>query len=142
MLDFVCAAAGVGCSAPMMIARAATCTFLAIVFLQSGIDKIIDRGGNVDWLTGHFAKSPLAGFVPAMVTTVTVVELAAGATSALAAITLPFGAGTALAVTGCALSAVALLMLLFGQRMAKDYAGAAVLAPYFLVAIAGLFLLA
>jgi hypothetical protein len=34
--------------------------FLAILFLQSGIDKIVDRRGNFEWLKGHFAKSPLA----------------------------------------------------------------------------------
>ena len=41
--------------------------FLAILFLQSGIDKVVDRHGNLDFLKGHFAKSPLAGSVPAMV---------------------------------------------------------------------------
>ena len=40
--------------------------FLAILFLQSGIDKILDRRGNFEWLKGHFAKSPLAGIVPAL----------------------------------------------------------------------------
>jgi hypothetical protein len=34
--------------------------FLAILFLQSGIDKVVDRRGNLEWLNGHFAKSPLA----------------------------------------------------------------------------------
>ena len=38
--------------------------FLAILFLQSGIDKVVDRRGNLEWLEGHFAKSPLAGIVP------------------------------------------------------------------------------
>jgi len=42
--------------------------FLAILFLQSGIDKIVDRRGNLEWLKGHFAKSALAGVVPAMLT--------------------------------------------------------------------------
>ena len=51
--------------------------FLAILFLQSGIDKIVDRRGNLEWLKGHFAKSPLAGFVPLMVTMITIMELAA-----------------------------------------------------------------
>src|SRR6266705_1328374 len=57
--------------------------FLAILFLQSGIDKIVDRRGNLEWLKGHFAKSPLAGVVPAMVTAITVLEIAAGALSAI-----------------------------------------------------------
>ena len=33
-------------------------------------------------------------------------------------------------------------VLFFGQRMAKDYAGAAVLVPYFLLALAAIYLLA
>ena len=53
--------------------------FLAILFLQSGIDKVVDRRGNLEWLKGHFAKSPLAGFVPAMVTVITILEIVAGA---------------------------------------------------------------
>ncbi len=32
--------------------------FLGILFLQSGIDKVVDRRGNLDWLKGHFVKSP------------------------------------------------------------------------------------
>ena len=59
--------------------------FLAILFLQSGIDKIVDRRGNLEWLKGHFAKSPLAGTVPALLTAITILEVAAGALSALAA---------------------------------------------------------
>ena len=53
--------------------------FLAILFLQSGIDKVLDRRGNFEWLKGHFAKSPLAELVPALLTTITIIELAAGA---------------------------------------------------------------
>ena len=33
--------------------------FLAILFLQSGIDKIVDRRGNFEWLKGHFAQEPV-----------------------------------------------------------------------------------
>ena len=51
--------------------------FLAILFLQSGIDKIVDRGGNFEWLKGHFVKSPLAGFVPALLICITILEVAA-----------------------------------------------------------------
>src|SRR5207247_10076348 len=55
---------------------------LAILFLQSGIDKIVDRRGNLEWLSGHFAKSPLAGIVPALLIWITILEVAAGALSA------------------------------------------------------------
>ena len=49
-----------------------TSAFLAILFLQSGIDKIVDRRGNFEWLKGHFAKSPLAGIVPALLICITI----------------------------------------------------------------------
>jgi hypothetical protein len=35
---------------------------------------------------------------------------------------------------------MALTALFFGQRMAKDYVGAAVLVPYFLLALAAIYL--
>jgi diacylglycerol kinase len=35
-----------------------------------------------------------------------------------------------------------MLSLFFGQRMARDYAGAAVLVPYFLVTLIAIYLLA
>lgn len=121
-------------------AQTLTAAFLAVLFLQSGLDKIFDRSGNLEWLKGHFAKSPLADFVPFLLSTVTVVELAAGAFSALGALWLFFGGGDGPALIGAMLSGLALLMLFFGQRLAKDYAGAAVLVPYFLLALAGMYL--
>ena len=115
--------------------------FLAVLFLQSGVDKIVDRKGNLEWLEGHFSKSPLAGFVSPMVSVITVVEVLAGACCAVGALALLVGAGSTLAWLGAVLSALALLMLFFGQRMAKEYDGAAVLVPYFLLSLAGIYLL-
>jgi hypothetical protein len=116
--------------------------FLAILFLQSGIDKVVDRRGNLEWLKEHFAKSPLAGIVPAMVTTITILEIAAGALSAVGCIVIIFTRDATMAFYGAVISAVAIVALFFGQRMAKDYAGAAVLVPYFLLTLAAIYLLA
>ena len=116
--------------------------FLAILFLQSGIDKVVDRRGNLEWLKGHFAKSPLAGIVPAMVTTITILEIAAGALSAVGCNLIIFTRDSTIAFYGAVTSAVAIVALFFGQRMAKDYAGAAVLVPYFLLALSAIYLLA
>ena len=118
--------------------RIGVSVFHAILFLQSGIDKIVDRAGNVSWLTGHFSKSPLARLVVPMLGVLTLVELAAGALSAVGAILLLVNGSRVIAALGALLSMVALLMLFFGQRMAKDYAGAAGLVPYFLVAVLSL----
>src|SRR6184192_1253698 len=109
--------------------------FLAILFLQSGIDKIVDRRGNLEWLKGHFAKSPLAGTVPALLTALTILEVAAGVLSALGCVLVLVTRDSTVAFCGAVISAVAIIALFFGQRVAKDYAGAAVLVPYFLLAL-------
>ncbi len=116
--------------------------FLAILFLQSGIDKVADRRANLEWLKGHFAKSPLAGVVPALLTTITIVELAAGVLSAIGCVLIILARDSTVAFYGAVISAVATIALFFGQRMAKDYAGAAVLVPYFLVTLVAIYLLA
>ena len=116
--------------------------FLAILFLQSGIDKIVDRRGNLEWLKGHFAKSPLAGAVPALLTTITILEIAAGALNAFGCVLVLVMRDSTVAFCGAVISAVAVTALFFGQRVAKDYAGAAVLVPYFLVALVAIYLLA
>ena len=116
--------------------------FLAILFLQSGIDKVTDRRGNIEWLKGHFAKSPLAGMVPAMVTAVTILELAAGVLGGTGCLAVVFLRDSSIAFYGAVISAVAIIALFFGQRLAKDYAGAAVLVPYFLLALIAMYLLA
>src|SRR6185369_15003602 len=116
--------------------------FLAILFLQSGIDKIVDRRGNFEWLKGHFAKSPLAGIVPALLISITIVEVAAGALSAVGCVLVVLLNDSAVAFYGAIVSAAAVTALFFGQRIAKEYAGAAVLVPYFLLTLVAIYLLA
>ncbi|HWM23551.1 MAG TPA: hypothetical protein VNP98_01905 [Chthoniobacterales bacterium] len=126
----------------MYVLQAFASAFLAILFLQSGIDKVVDRRGNLDWLEGHFSKSPLAGMVPLLVTTITLLELAAGALSAVGCVLILLGRDSTLAFYGAVIAAISIIALFFGQRMAKDYAGAATLVPYFLLALSAIYLLA
>ena len=116
--------------------------FLAVLFLQSGIDKIVDRRGNLEWLSGHFAKSPLAGIVPALLICITILEVPAGALSAVGCVLVILLKDSTIAFYGAIISAAAITALFFGQRMAKDYAGAAVLVPYFLLTLVAIYLLA
>jgi hypothetical protein len=127
-----------GALTPLDLVRLAVAALLAILFLQSGIDKVVDRKGNVAWLTGHFAKSFLASQVVPMLSVITVVELAAGACSAIGIPVLLLTGSRVPAAVGALLAMVAILMLFFGQRVAKDYAGAAALIPYFILASGGL----
>jgi len=125
----------------LLVLQILVSAFLAILFLQSGIDKIVDRQGNLGWLTGHFAKSPLARFVPALLLVLTVLEISAGALSAIGCGMVIFTRNSTIAFYGAIVSAVAILALFFGQRMAKEYPGAAILVPYFLVTLVAIYLL-
>jgi diacylglycerol kinase len=116
--------------------------FLAILFLQSAIDKIVDRRGNLEWLNGHFAKTPLSRTVPMLLTGITILEIAAGVLSALGCGFVLTRHDSCLGFYGAVISAIAVIALFFGQRVAKDYAGAAVLVPYFLLTLGAIYLLA
>lgn len=108
---------------------------VAILFIQSGLDKVFDWKGNLEWLIGHFSKTFLNGTVPPMLATITVMELATGFLS-IVGIVYFFAAGsTVLIFYASILGAASIVALFFGQRVAKDYAGAAVLIPYFILLI-------
>ena len=126
---------------PQFLVSVAVASFLAIVFLQSGLDKAFDFAGNRAYLEELFKDSPLSGPVGPLLACVTLFEIAAGAFSALGVVILVFGGGSSIAYFGAILSAIALLMVLFGQRLAKAYADAAVIAPYFLVSCLGIYIL-
>jgi uncharacterized membrane protein YphA (DoxX/SURF4 family) len=128
-------------SGTICILQILTSAFLGILFLQSGIDKIVDRRGNLEFLQGHFAKSPFAGIVSVLVTVITILEIAAGALSAIGCVMIILTRDPAIAFYGAVISALSILGLFFGQRMAKDYAGAAILVPYFLLSLAAIYLL-
>ena len=116
--------------------------FLAILFLQSGIDKVVDRRGNREYLDQHFAKSPLAGTVGPMFALITILEVSAGALSGMGCVVLILTRDPTVAFLGAVVAGINLCALFLGQRVAKDYVGAAALVPYFLLAITGIYLLA
>ena len=116
--------------------------FLAVLFLQSGLDKVIDRKGNRAYLDEHFARSPLAGTVGPMFFVVTILEIAAGVLSGVGFLFLLFARDSTVAYWGALVAAANLVALFFGQRVSKDYAGAAALVPYFLLALISIYLLA
>ena len=115
---------------------------LGVLFLQSGLDKVIDRQGNRAYLDQHFAKSPLAGTVGPMFLVVTILEVSAGILSGIGCILILVTRNATVAFYGVVIAAINLIALFFGQRVSKDYAGAAALVPYFLLALSGIYLLA
>lgn len=113
------------------------CAFFAVLFVQSGLDKVFDRKGNLAWMVPHFEKSPFKGQVPFMLSLLTVLEVATGLLAFAGAIDLLFDLEWGLARYALWLAAFTLICLFAGQRLAKDYAGAASLAGYFAVALIG-----
>ena len=126
---------------PTVSAQLLTLAILAILFLQSGLDKVVDFKGNLAWLQGHFAKSPLAGQVTPMLAVITLTETAAGALAAIGAVMLVVDGSTTIGLYACQLCALNTVMLFFGQRLAKDYAGAASLVPYFILSAGAILLM-
>ena len=108
---------------------------VSILFIQSGLDKVFDWKGNLEWLTGHFSKTFLRGTVPPMLATITVMELATGFLSVAGIVYFLLAGSTILIFYASVLGAASIVALFFGQRVAKDYAGAAVLIPYFILLI-------
>ena len=109
--------------------------FLAILFIQSGLDKVFDWKGNLGWLTGHFDKTFIGGMVPVMLGTITASELATGFLSAAGIIYFLVVGSSAVIFWASVIGAASFSALFFGQRLAKDYPGAAVLVPYFLLSL-------
>jgi uncharacterized membrane protein YphA (DoxX/SURF4 family) len=116
--------------------------FLAVLFLQSGIDKVVDRRGNRAYLDQHFARSPLAGTVGPMLIVVTILEVSAGVLSAVGCALVLLTHDSLVAFLGAVVAGVNIIALFFGQRVSKDYAGAAALVPYFLLVLTAIYVLA
>ncbi len=106
---------------------------IAILFIQSALDKVFDWKGNLEWLTGHFAKTFLAPMVPMMLATITVMELTTGFLAAAGIVYFLVAHSLALIFWASVIGSASITALFFGQRVAKDYPGAAVLVPYFIL---------
>ncbi|WP_370087853.1 DoxX family protein [Ekhidna sp.] len=115
--------------------------FLAILFLQSGLDKVLNYKGNKEWLTGHFANSPLKKITGLMIPMITVLEVASGVCCAAGIYFFIFESSAQVGLIGAQLSTLSILALFFGQRVAQDYAGAATLTTYFIISIMTIYLL-
>lgn len=124
----------------LMISKIFFAAVGTVLFLQSGFDKISDRKGNLEWLTGHFSKSILNGYIPILLSIITFLEVISGFLCVIAIAGLLFNKVIFTYPMAMMLCLASLLCLFTGQRLAKDYAGAASLMPYFLVFAFGLIL--
>lgn len=112
--------------------------FMAVTFSQSALDKIMDYRGNKAYFDTQFEKSILKNFVGVLLPVLTLLEAATGLLCVFGNVWRLFTHDSSYIFFGLVVAAVTLLSLLLGQRIAKDYAGAASLAGYFIIAVIGL----
>ena len=115
--------------------------FFSIVFIQSGLDKLFDKKGNISFLIellGKVFKRPL---ILLAFYAVTVLEILSGLLCFVGVIEILFKGTSKAGLIGMILGSTALLVLLFGQRVAKNYEGAKTITIYFILAMMGLALL-
>ena len=123
---------------PMELCQIFIAIFLFIAFFQSGLDKVIDRKGNLDYLKAHFSDSPLIKIIPIMLLILTFLEI-------IGSLMLGYGVyyafvnrSTLWIFYGFVVIAMTIIILFAGQRIAKDYLGAADLVPYFILIMLGI----
>jgi uncharacterized membrane protein YphA (DoxX/SURF4 family) len=112
--------------------------FLAVLFLHAGLDKLLDWSGNKAYITGFLSKTPMARVATLALAAITLMEMSTGVLSAAGAVTVAFNQDASLALVGAMLGSLSILCLFLGQRLAKDYAAAAAMVPYFLTTIAAI----
>ena len=123
------------------VARVFVSAFLAILFLQSGLDKVLDRKGAVAYFRSVFDRSALKRFAKALLTLITLGEIAAGVVSAAGCLALVLERERGMAFVGAVLGTFCVCGVFAGMRLVKDYAGAAGIVPYFMTCLAALVLL-
>jgi uncharacterized membrane protein YphA (DoxX/SURF4 family) len=112
--------------------------FFLIVFIQSGVDKIIDYKGNLAYLNDllkiHFSPP----IITLALVVVTILELISGILCLVGIFSFIFNASNFIGLLGLIIGSLALLVLLFGQRVSKNYDGAKTIAIYFVLAMIGI----
>src|SRR6187399_2082795 len=113
---------------------------VSILFIQSCLDKVLDWKGNLGFLKDHFSKTIFAGTVPPMLATITVMELVTGLLAGAGIIYFLMAGSLSIIFYSSIVGAASITALFFGQRIAKDYPGAAVLVPYFILLLLMMYL--
>jgi uncharacterized membrane protein YphA (DoxX/SURF4 family) len=114
--------------------------FLAVLFLQSGLDKVYDWQGNKEYIAGYFAKTFLAPFSTLLLFKITVMEVATGVLALVGCFWMVVNQDTFISWLASLFAGVTVLALFTGQRIAKDYAAAAAMIPYVLLTLGSLVL--
>lgn len=109
--------------------------FFSIVFFQSSIDKINDRESNLKFFNQHFKKTIFQNYTLILLNLLTLIELISAVLCFSGVFYKFFYFDSIYIYYGLLMTSIVFLFLLLGQRLAKDYAGAADVAIYFILCI-------
>ncbi len=129
---------GIRFRGPFELCQTFIAIFLMIVFIQSGIDKVLNRKDNLDFFNSHFSKTIFKNLTPILLTILTILELIGGIVLAYGVFHALYFLDTTWIFNGFVILSVTLIFLISGQRIAKDYVGAADLVPYFILIMLGI----
>tara|TARA_B100001250_G_C19754132_1_gene769256 strand:- start:850 stop:1401 length:552 start_codon:yes stop_codon:yes gene_type:complete len=129
---------GVKFKDPLVLCQILIAIVFIITFIQSGVDKVIDRKGNLIYFKDHFSNSILKNYPSIMLTILTSFELICGLVL-IYGVYFSFVERTTLWVFyGFVMCVINLIFLFLGQRIAKDYIGASDLIPYIILVVLGI----
>ena len=111
--------------------------FFVVTFLQSGIDKVLNRSGNLSWFQSVFESTMLRPIINPLFYWIAFQELFLGVWMLVAAYYYFFCECYCCIFTewGFVFCLALLIQLFTGQRIAKDYPGASGIIPYILTAL-------
>ena len=123
---------------PEKVAFILVLVFFLIVFIQSGLDKIFDYKGNLNFLKDLLKIYFSPTLIELALISVTILELTSGILCLIGIMNFLFNGSNFIGLIGLIVGSIALLVLLFGQRVSKNYDGAKTIAIYFILAIVGI----
>ena len=123
---------------PEKVAFLFVLVFFLIVFIQSGLDKIFDYKGNLNFLKDLLKIYFSPTLIELALISVTILELTSGILCLIGIINFVFNDSNFIGLLGLIIGSIALLVLLFGQRVSKNYDGAKTIAIYFILAMVGI----
>jgi len=123
---------------PEKVAFLLVLVFFLIVFIQSGLDKILDYKGNLNFLKDLLKIYFSPTLIELALISVTILELTSGILCLIGIMNFLFNGSNFFGLIGLIVWSIALLVLLFGQRVSKNYDGAKTIAIYFILAIVGI----
>jgi uncharacterized membrane protein YphA (DoxX/SURF4 family) len=123
---------------PEKVAFLLVLVFFLIVFIQSGLDKIFDYKGNLNFLKDLLKIYFSPTLIELALISVTILELTSGILCLIGIINFVFNDSNFIGLLGLIIGSIALLVLLFGQRVSKNYDGAKTIAIYFILAMVGI----